>query len=155
MGISTTSRVRIVRGFVPMLAGAALALAACGSDTDPVPVASTTTPNTSSVTTTTTETTTLSSTTAASPTATQGAATPVDAVEAWLRGEGYEYSGDCADAKLETDSGTWCSTLAEGEGDEQTYKVGRVFSQYKYSLELKKSGSTWSVADVDEIAVGP
>ncbi len=147
-----------MRGFLPMLTGTALVLAGCASDTDTVPEASTTAPATSSVTTTTSSsapTTTTTSTTAASPTATQGAATPVEAIEAWLRTQGYEYSGDCADAKLETDAGKWCSTLSKDDGNEQTYRVGRVFSQYKYALELEKSGSTWRVDDVDEIPVGP
>ena len=61
---------------------------------------------------------------------------------------------DLEDAKLDTDSGKWCSTLSGDRGDEQTYRVGRVFSQYKYSLVLEKSGNTWSVVDVDEIPVG-
>lgn len=92
---------------------------------------------------------------APTPTSTPGATTPAEAIEAWLRKEGYAYSGDCADAKLEADSGKWCSTLAQDRGEEQTYKVGRVFSQYKYSLLLEQSGNTWSVDDVDEIAAGP
>lgn len=145
----------MMRRFVPMLAGTALVLAGCGTDTGPEPA--TTASSTSSSTTTSTSTTAptpTSSTVAPSPTATPDATTPVEAVEAWLRNEGYAYSGDCADAKLDTDSGKWCSTLSGDRGDGQTYRVGRVFSQYKYSLVLEKSGNTWSVVDVDEIPVG-
>jgi hypothetical protein len=162
MGIDTVRRSGGRRRFLPVLAGTALVLAGCGSDADTGPAA-TTAPATSSVTTTTTSTSApsptttgpTSSTVATPPTATPGATTAAEAIEAWLRTEGYAYSGDCADAKLETDGGTWCSTLSRDRGEEQTYRVGRVFSQYKYSLELEKSGTTWSVVDVDEIAAGP
>ena len=157
MGIASDSHVRIMGRLLPVLAGTALVLAGCGTDTGPE--ATTTASTTSSLTTTTTSTaaasSTTSSTVATSPTSTPGAATPAEAIEAWLRKEGNAYSGDCGDAKLEADSGKWCSTLSQDRGEQQTYKVGRVFSQYKYSLLLKKSGSTWSVVDVDEITVGP
>jgi hypothetical protein len=92
---------------------------------------------------------------APSTASTPGATTPAEAIETWLRKKGYSYSGDCADAKLESDSGKWCSTLSGDRGEQETYKVGRVFSQYQYSLLLKKSGNTWSVVDVDKITVGP
>lgn len=152
-----------MRRFLPMLGVTALVLAGCGTDTDTSPEATTTASATSSVTTTTTSTAApsptttarTSSTVAPPPTSTPGATTPAEAIEAWLRKQRYAYSGDCADAKLEADSGKWCSTLSRDQGEQQTYKVGRVFSQYKYSLLLKKSGNTWSVVHVDEITVGP
>ena len=162
MGVASVCSVRVMRRFLPVLAGTAL-LAGCGTGTDTVPQASTTAPTTSSSTTTTTSTASPSPTTTArtsttvapSPIPTAGATTPAEVIEAWLRKKGYAYSGDCADAKLESDSGKWCSTLSRDRGEQQTFKVGRVFSQYKYSLLLKKSGNTWSVVDVDEITVGP
>lgn len=160
MGIPSLSRLSM-RRFVPLLAGTALVLAGCNTDTGPR--AANTPSATSSLSTTTASTTAGSptmtaatgSTVAPSPTATLGATKPADAIEAWLRRKGYAYSGDCADAKLEADSGKWCSTLSRDRGEQQTYKVGRVFSQYKYSLLLKKSGQTWAVVDADEITVGP
>lgn len=146
-----------MRRLLPMLVGTAVVLGGCSSGNGTLPEAS---PSTSSVTTSTTTTsvtptTTTSSSTTAPSASTQGAASPAEAIEAWLSGQGYPYSGTCADANLQADAGKWCSTLSKDQGDEQTYRVGRVFSQYKYLLELKKSGSTWSVTDVEEISVGP
>lgn len=143
-----------MRGFSAMLVGAAVVLGGCTSGNETVPEASTTSPAPTSMTTTTGVAPTSTSTTATSA-STQGAATPAEAIEAWLREQGYPYSGECADAKLQADAGTWCSTLSSDQGDEQKYRVGRVFSQYKYVLELKKSGSTWSVTDVEDVSVGP
>ncbi len=80
--------------------------------------------------------------------------TSTGAVEAWLRGEGYAYAGDCTGATIGPVQ-KWCSTLVEDRGAERTYKVGRVSSQYRYSLLLEKSDGRWSVVDVDEITVGP
>ena len=160
MGRASVGRLTVTRWFLPALAGTALVLAGCGTDTDSRPEATTTAPTTSGSTSTTSTaapspTTRTSSTVAPSPTPTPGATTPADALEGWLRMKGYAYSGDCADAKLESDGGKWCSTLSRDRGEQQTFKVGRVFSQYQYSLLLERSGTTWSVVDVDKITVGP
>ena len=72
-----------------------------------------------------------------------------------MRRQGYRYFGDCADARLEADIGKWCSTLVRDGNVQQTYKVGRTFSQYQCSLLLEKSGNTWSVVHVQPITVEP
>lgn len=135
-----------------MIAASALLLAGCAGSGG-TGAETTTSPPTSATTTTSTSTTSPTSTSSTGSPATS-ATTPTEAIEAWLGSQGYVYAGDCAGATIGPVQ-KWCSTLVEDRGTERTYKVGRVSSQYQYSLRLEKSDGTWSVVDVDEITVGP
>ena len=69
------------------------------------------------------------------PTSTAGveeaSLTPVGAelaVAKYLKTQGIEYAGDCADAKLPRDKGKWCSTLLEGadSNEKKVFGIGPV-----------------------------
>lgn len=135
-----------------MIAASALLLAGCAGSGG-TGAETTTSPPTSATTTTSTSTTSPTSTSSTGSPATS-ATTPTEAIEAWLGSQGYVYAGDCAGATIGPVQ-KWCSTLSEDRGAEQVYKVGRVSSQYEYSLLLRKSGTTWKVLDTSTITLGP
>ena len=88
-----------------------------------------------------------STTTTTGDTTAQNASTePVGAEAAiaeYLKGQGYEYAGDCADAELPRDKGKWCSTLKstdEAAGTE-TYDVGPVGEKPQKTITVKRRGA--------------
>jgi LPXTG-motif cell wall-anchored protein len=84
-----------------------------------------------------------STTGAASGGSAQNAATtPVGAeaaVAEWVKGQGLEYAGDCADAQLPQDKGKWCSTLKSSDpvNGTETYDVGPVGEQPQKTITVK------------------
>ena len=119
---------------LPILAAAALTLSACGQGVDAGPGSSfTTLPGAST-----------------STTSESGAATPAEAIEVWMDGEGLAYAGECATTTIEDDLGKYCSSLCEDRGESQIHKVGPTFSEYTTWLLLERSGGTWSVTDTAE-----
>lgn len=152
-----------------MLAAAALTMAACGQGADGGQGASFTTlaggsttaaPGASTATTTSpTPSSTSSAThpsTTAAPTATtstssqSGAATPAEAIEVWMDGQGFVYAGECATTTIEDDLGKYCSSLCEERGTSQIHKIGPTFSEYTTWLLLERSGGVWSLTDTAE-----
>jgi hypothetical protein len=83
------------------------------------------------------------STTAAGDGSAQNAATaPVGAEAAiadYLKGQGHDYAGDCADAKLPADQGKWCSTLKSTDptSGTATYDVGPVGEKAQKTVTVK------------------
>ena len=76
----------------------------------------------------------------------QVALTPVGAeaaVAKYLKTQGIEYAGDCADAKLPRDKGKWCSTLLEGadSNDKKVYGIGPVGEKPTKSITITRHGS--------------
>lgn len=64
------------------------------------------------------------------------------AIDEYLKGQGIEYAGDCADAKLPADKGKWCSTLVSGgeDSDTATYDLGPVGEKPEKRITLKRHG---------------
>jgi LPXTG-motif cell wall-anchored protein len=67
---------------------------------------------------------------------------PEAAIAEYLKGQGIQYVGDCADAKLPRDKGKWCSTLVSGDetSDTQTYDLGPVGEKPEKTITLKRKG---------------
>jgi hypothetical protein len=68
---------------------------------------------------------------------------PEAAIAGYLSGQGIEYVGDCADAQLPRDTGTWCSTAAghDDAASTRTYDLGPVGGKAKKQLTLKARGT--------------
>ncbi|MFI5047001.1 MAG: hypothetical protein ACHQIG_08045, partial [Acidimicrobiia bacterium] len=73
----------------------------------------------------------------ATPAAFEGADAAVDT---YLKSVGNVYVGDCADAKLPRDRGTWCSTLVQDGADRKVYDVGPVGGSPKLTLTVDRGG---------------
>jgi hypothetical protein len=90
--------------------------------------------------------TTEKATTTTTGTAQNASTEPVGAAAAiaeYLKGQGYEYAGDCADAKLPEDKGKWCSTLKSTDpaAGTETYEVGPVGEQPQKTVTVKRRGA--------------
>ena len=68
------------------------------------------------------------------------------ALAEYLKGQGHEYVGDCADAELPRDKGKWCSTLKSGDpaGDTETYDVGPVGEKPEKTVTVSGRGAAGS-----------
>jgi hypothetical protein len=64
------------------------------------------------------------------------------AIDTYLKSQGVDYVGDCANAKLPEDKGKWCSTLVSGDAnsDTVTYDLGPVGEKPQKSITLKRKG---------------
>jgi len=87
-----------------------------------------------------------SSTPSSTAAADQVAVKPVGgevAVAKYLKGQGVEYAGDCADAKLPRDKGKWCSTLLEGadSNEKKVYGIGPVGEKPTKVITITRHGS--------------
>ena len=85
-------------------------------------------------------------TTSGGSTAQNAATTPegaLAAVNEYLKGQGYEYVGDCADAQLPRDKGKWCSTLVstDAAAGTETYDVGPVGEKPTKKVTVKRRGA--------------
>ena len=85
-------------------------------------------------------------TTSGGSTAQNAATTPegaLAAVNEYLKGQGYEYVGDCADAQLPHDKGKWCSTLVstDAAAGTETYDVGLVGEKPTKKVTVKRRGA--------------
>jgi hypothetical protein len=85
-------------------------------------------------------------TTAGDGTAQNASTEPVGAeaaVAEYLKGQGFEYAGDCADAKLPQDKGKWCSTLksTDAAAGTETYDVGPVGEAPQKTITVKRRGA--------------
>lgn len=62
------------------------------------------------------------------------------AVADYLEGQGHEYVGDCADARLPADKGKWCSTRVSTDPTTgtETYEVGPVGEKPQKQVTLKR-----------------
>lgn len=65
------------------------------------------------------------------------------AVAGYLKGQGLEYAGDCATAKLPQDKGKWCSTLKSTDttAGTETYDIGPVGEKPEKSITVKRRGA--------------
>lgn len=75
--------------------------------------------------------------------ATTELAGPEAAIAGYLSGQAIEYVGDCADAQLPRDKGSWCST-AVGHDDAastRTYDLGPVGGKVRKHVTLKARGT--------------
>src|SRR5262249_31384353 len=65
------------------------------------------------------------------------------AVNDYLRGQGFTYVGDCADAKLPQDKGKYCSTLksTDTNAGTETYDVGLVGEKPTKTVTVKRRGA--------------
>ena len=86
-----------------------------------------------------------------------GYTTPEEAISAFLQEYGLSYVGDCSTASLETDVGSYCSSLWEDRFDTRIYHTGLAFSEADTWLLLAQlSGrEDWTVVDVAELVPGP
>jgi LPXTG-motif cell wall-anchored protein len=90
--------------------------------------------------------------------AVQAASEPAGAQAAaakYVKDQGFEYAGDCADAELPADKGKWCSTLVQGseKTDTQTYDVGPVGEKPEKVVTVKRRAST-VLTPGNQVAVG-
>jgi LPXTG-motif cell wall-anchored protein len=65
------------------------------------------------------------------------------AIAEYVKGQGYEYAGDCADAELPEDQGKWCSTLKSTDpaAGTETYEVGPVGERAQKTVTVKRRGA--------------
>jgi LPXTG-motif cell wall-anchored protein len=131
-----SSRFRRLSAIAAILVVLAVVLGACSDSND--------SSNTEKKSDSTEESTT--STTAADGTAQNAATEPVGAAAAlaeYLKGQGYEYAGDCADAQLPRDKGKWCSTLKSTDpaAGTETYDVGPVGEKPQKTVTVKRRGA--------------
>jgi LPXTG-motif cell wall-anchored protein len=85
-------------------------------------------------------------TTADDATAQNASTEPVGAQAAiadYVKGQGHEYAGDCADAQLPRDEGKWCSTLKSSDpaAGTETYDVGPVGENPQKTVTVKRRGA--------------
>ena len=73
----------------------------------------------------------------------------------YLKGQGYEYVGDCADAQLPRDKGKWCSTLVstDAAAGTETYDVGLVGEKPTKKVTVKRRGAA-QLTPGYQVAVG-
>ncbi len=86
-----------------------------------------------------------------------GYTTPEEAIGAYLEQYGVSYAGDCASADLQTDVGSFCSTMWEKTDTGLVYLAGLAFSEPESWLLLadQGGGSGWLVVDQAEVVPGP
>jgi LPXTG-motif cell wall-anchored protein len=65
------------------------------------------------------------------------------AVAAYLKDQGLEYAGDCANASLPRDKGKWCSTLVSGadSNEQKVYGIGPVGQKPEKQITITRHGS--------------
>ena len=83
--------------------------------------------------------------------------TPEEAIAAFFAEYGEAYVGDCADADLDTDIGSYCSVLWEDEFDTRIYAAGLTFSEPDTWLLVSRLGARddWTVVDFAEFPPAP
>ncbi|MES1170348.1 MAG: hypothetical protein ABUL47_06655, partial [Leifsonia sp.] len=65
------------------------------------------------------------------------------AILGYLKTQGIDYVGDCADAQLPADKGKWCSTLKSSDttAGTETYDIGPVGEKPQKAITLKRKGA--------------
>ena len=130
------------------LVAAALLLASCGEDTTTgTPPTATTSPSSSSS---------AASTGTAAPTTTSpatGAASPDDAIRAWMEQRGFSYAGNCSTISPVTHVGEKCADLEADRGERKVYLIGRTFSEGDTWLLVEQSNGYWQVVDTAKLTL--
>jgi hypothetical protein len=71
--------------------------------------------------------------------------TPIDAINDFLTAAGYSYIGDCSNATLPEDVGSWCSVFYEDHGDYLVFGIGEVASEPSETVNVTIEGDHWVV----------
>ena len=83
--------------------------------------------------------------------ATPAAATPQEAIGAFVEREGQRYAGLCEQTRSPEDIGKVCSKLIETRGGVEAHLIGRTFSEFDTWVFVTQRDSAWNVIGKAEL----